>query len=99
MPIVEPESFNGFNLVPFQINPHYTEATIPNHGGESREMRLQEFIKVNQKTYVVGLPEGSLLRQEKDKLYFVGKGTCKVFKYNTETHQLKDGDDLSWILR
>ncbi len=28
MPIVEPESFKGLNLIPFQINPHYTEGTI-----------------------------------------------------------------------
>lgn len=98
MPVVEPESFAGLNLIPFQINPHYTEATIPNHGGESREMRLQEFISVNKNTLVAGLPEGSLLRYEKGKLYFVGKGACKVFKYGTDARIYKDGDDLSWIL-
>lgn len=98
MPIVEPDSFVGLNLVPFQINPHYTEATIPNHGGESREMRIQEFIKVNPDTYVAGIPEGSLLRLEKGKLYFVGKGTCKLFRYDSETASFKDGDDLSWLI-
>jgi dipeptidase E len=98
MPIVEPESFSGLNLIPFQINPHYTEATIPNHGGESRELRLQEFITVNKNTLVAGLPEGSLLRYEKGKLYFMGKGTCKVFKHGADARAFKDGDDLSWML-
>ncbi len=98
MPIVEPESFAGINLVPFQINPHYTEGTIPNHGGESREMRIQEFITINKNIYVTGLPEGSLLRLEHDQLYFVGKGSCKVFSYGNSPQILKDGDNLSWLL-
>lgn len=98
MPIVEPDSFDGLNLVPFQINPHYTEATIPNHGGESRNMRLQEFVTLNRDASVVGLPEGSLLRVENEKLYFIGKGNCKVFKFGKETETYKDGDDLSWLM-
>jgi dipeptidase E len=98
MPIVEPESFSGLNLIPFQINPHYTEATLPNHGGESREMRINEFITLNQSTYVVGLPEGSLLRNENEQLFFAGKGWGKIFKYGTEPQTIKDGDDLSWLL-
>ena len=98
MPITEPESFNAINLVPFQLNPHYTEATIPNHGGESRDMRIKEFVTANQDMYVAGLPEGSLLRKEGDRLYFAGKGECKIFHYETETQLFKDGDDLSWLL-
>jgi dipeptidase E len=99
MPIVEPESFNALNLIPFQINPHYTEATIPNHGGESREMRIKEFITINQSTSVVGLPEGSLLRYENEQIFFVGKGICKVFRHAHPTKTFKDGDDLSWLLK
>jgi len=98
MPIVEPSSFHGLNLIPFQLNPHYTEATIPNHGGESREMRINEFITLNQKTKVVGIPEGSLLRKEGDQLFFVGKGSCKVFSFGKAPEIFKDGDDLSWLL-
>lgn len=99
MPIVEPSSFSGLNLVPFQINPHYTEATIPNHGGESREMRIQEFITINKNTFVIGIPEGSLLRQEGDQLFFVGKGSCKVFLHGKSPQVYKDGDNLSWLLK
>jgi len=98
MPIVEPVSFNGLNLIPFQINPHYTEAILPNHGGESRNMRINEFLILNQQTTVVGLPEGSLLRKEGDQLFFVGKGACKVFNYGKEPQQFKDGDDISKLL-
>ncbi len=99
MPIVEPESFRGLNLIPFQLNPHYTEATLPNHGGESRIMRINEFTTINQNTYVVGLPEGSLLRQEGAQLYFMGKGNCTVFYHGTIPQLFKDGDDMSWLLK
>jgi len=98
MPIIEPTSFEGLNLIPFQLNPHYTEATIPNHGGESREMRIREFIAVNKDINVVGLPEGSLLRKEDNQLFFVGKGSCKIFRSGKSPEVYKDGDDLSWLL-
>ncbi|MDH5474108.1 MAG: dipeptidase PepE, partial [Cyclobacteriaceae bacterium] len=35
MPISQPPTFEALHLIPFQINPHYTEHTLPNHGGES----------------------------------------------------------------
>jgi len=40
MPILEPDSFSAFNLVPFQINPHYTDKNPPGHAGETREDRI-----------------------------------------------------------
>jgi dipeptidase E len=99
MPIAEPDSFDGLGLVPFQINPHYTEATIPNHGGESRDMRIKEFTTIHQEKVVLGLPEGSLLRREGDQLFFVGKGICRLFMHEKEVQLFKDGDDLSWLLK
>ena len=99
MPIVEPKSFNALDLIPFQINPHYTEATIPNHGGESRVMRIKEFLMLNREIYVAGLPEGSLLCVENGSMYFAGKGLCKIFRYGEEPRLFKDGDDLSWLLQ
>ncbi len=98
MPVAEPQSFNALNLIPFQINPHYTEATIPNHGGETRMMRIKEFLMLNRDVYVAGLPEGSLLRVENGSMYFAGDGPCKIFRYGVDTQLFKDGDDLSWLL-
>jgi len=98
MPIVEPASFTGLDLIPFQLNPHYTEATIPNHGGESRDMRISEFISVNKDKIVVGLPEGSLLRREGDQLSFIGKGQCRLFQHGHAVRLFSAGEDLSWLL-
>ncbi|MDR3245133.1 MAG: dipeptidase PepE, partial [Prevotellaceae bacterium] len=44
MPIVEPTSFESFNLIPFQINPHYLDAHPQGHAGETREQRIEEYI-------------------------------------------------------
>ncbi len=98
MPIVEPTSFDGLNLIPFQINPHYTEATIPNHGGESREMRLQEYIYVNQNMSVIGLPESSLLRLEGNELTYIGNRSCKIFQHGKAPKIHENGDNISWLL-
>ena len=62
MPIVEPSRLDAMRLVPFQINPHYTDEVLPNHGGETRAQRIAEFTKVNPGVVVIGLREGSALR-------------------------------------
>ena len=73
MPIVQPESFNGFGLVPFLINPHYTEKTIPGHGGESRAQRIDEFVELNPDDHVVCIPEGSWIKVEGDTYTYSGQ--------------------------
>jgi dipeptidase E len=60
MPIIEPESFNCMNIIPFQINPHYLDANPEGHGGETREQRIDEFCKVNRNIWVAGLREACL---------------------------------------
>jgi len=74
MPIVEVPSMRAMHLVPFQINPHYTEATIPGHGGESRDKRLEEYLALNQRTTVVGLREGALLHVDSGRMQLKGTG-------------------------
>ncbi len=64
MPIVEPPSLTALGLVPFQINPHYTNYVQPNHQGETRDERLREFLVLNPLLRVVGLREGSMLSIE-----------------------------------
>lgn len=92
MPVEQPLSFNAIGLIDFQINPHFTNAIIPNHGGETREMRLQEYLVKNQESTVVGLPEGMLIEVNGEKAYLKGKGEALLFKYNQENQLLKTGE-------
>lgn len=91
MPIEEPESFNALNLVGFQINPHFTNETIPNHGGESRELRIKEFLVRNPETVVVGLPEGMLIEVNGDETTLDGKGEAWLFKSEQQPIPMKPG--------
>ena len=99
MPIMQPPSFEALGMVSFQINPHYTEATIPNHGGESRNKRIKEFTVLNPELYVVGLPEGMFLKVENDQLFLGGSGTAKIFKHKKEDETFVTGDDLDFLLK
>ena len=98
MPISEPKSFNTLNLVPFQINPHYLDAHPENHGGETREMRIEEFMVINKQTYVVGLREGTMLLVENSKMSLIGKNTARIFKYGQNPVELSDKDDFTFLL-
>jgi dipeptidase E len=99
MPIVEPESFTGLNLIPFQINPHYLDAHPEGHHGETREQRILEFLEVNRDIYVVGLREGSSLLLEGNSLSLIGNKPARIFKYGTETIEKNNGDNLEFLLR
>lgn len=68
MPIVSAAILPSLNLVPFQINPHYIEANISGHMGETRDERIEEFLIQNPHEIVVGIPEGTMLKVEGDKL-------------------------------
>ena len=96
MPIVEPASFNCINLVPYQINPHYSEATIPNHGGESRKARLMEYIALS-KLDVVCLPEASWLHIEHGKTSYHGEGDMKVYKHPNQVLDFKSAEANSYF--
>ncbi len=86
MPIIDPLGLDALNLVPFQINAHYTDLTISGHGGETRAMRLNEFIIANPDIYVIGLMEGSMIEVRDSKYILKGleKPVCKIFKYGQE---------------
>jgi dipeptidase E len=47
MPIVDPGGLDALGFVPFQINPHYFNATFPGHHGETRDERLAQFARAN----------------------------------------------------
>ncbi|MFY0643382.1 MAG: dipeptidase PepE [Bacteroidia bacterium] len=93
MPIVEPSSFNALGLIQHQINPHFTEATIPNHGGESRGQRLQEFLALNKQSKVICLPEASYCIQQGDQLLYRGDKEGQIMSDFGIT-PLKDGDNI-----
>ena len=79
MPVVWPERCEALNLVPFQINPHYTDAQLPRYQGETRNERLQEYAHANPKVPVLGLREGSALRIEADEIQLLGLHPACLF--------------------
>ena len=91
MPIVEPSSFKAFNLIPFQINPHYLDANPEGHAGETREQRILEFIEANPDTPVLGLRESTLLLVEDEKVKLIGPRNARIFKKGTTTREVEPG--------
>jgi dipeptidase E len=98
MPILEPESFEAFHLVPFQINPHYTDQNPPGHAGESREDRIMEFLAANPGVTVLGLREGCMLRIEGMVMELIGEHTVRLFRYGRTPEELGRNDDFSIFL-
>ena len=99
MPVVEPDSFAAFNLVPFQINPHYTDLNLPGHAGETREQRIEEFIEANPAIYVAGLREGTMLMLENETLRLNGPKNIRIFRKGSIPTEYGASDDLSFLLR
>jgi dipeptidase E len=99
MPIVQPSSYEALALVPFQVNPHYTDGRIPNHNGETREERIREFLEINPGYLVVGLKEGSMLRIEGDKVKLLGNKTLKIFRKAMPTLEYEPNSSLDFILK
>jgi dipeptidase E len=98
MPIVQPPSFAAFDLVPFQINPHYIDPPPPeSRVGETRDDRLREFLEENEVT-VVALREQSWLEIDGPAMRLVGTGGAVLFRRGAESQQLVGGADLSELL-
>lgn len=99
MPIVEPKSFTAFHFVPFQLNPHYTNESIPNLRAETRDDRLNEFIEVNPGVYVTGLREGTMLRVIDNNIELIGERDMKLFYKGEEAREIAPGSDISFLLQ
>jgi dipeptidase E len=99
MPVTDPGSFEAFNLIPFQINPHYLDSNPAGHAGETREQRIEEFIEINPGLYVVGLREGTMLQIEGDKIWLSGPRSARIFKKGREPAELWARDDFSFLLK
>ncbi|WP_298064133.1 dipeptidase PepE [uncultured Rikenella sp.] len=98
MPIVEPLSFKALNLIPFQINPHYLDAHPDGHAGETREMRIEEYIAANKGMNVAGLREGCMLWVENGRMSLIGERPMRLFRYGQAPRELTAKDDLSFLL-
>lgn len=101
MPVIEPKSFKALGLFLFQINPHYFNKKIPGFNGETRDQRLEEFLKMNPGTPVVGLPEGSYLKMENNFLTYSGKDKGVLFqKINNEITKkdIEVEENISFLL-
>jgi dipeptidase E len=99
MPVVEPASLKAFNLVSFQINPHFLDANPAGHAGETREQRIEEFIFINRDVWVVGLREGTMLLIEENKIIFSGPSKARIFRKNQDPVELGENDDFSFLFK
>ncbi|MBT1442956.1 dipeptidase PepE [Shewanella sp. JM162201] len=98
MPIIEPPSFTALGLVPFQLNPHYTDYQAPGHNGETRAQRLLEFTLVDPLTPIVGIQEGTALYREGSSLTLQGDKEGYFFKGSVQKEPIAAGADLSHLL-
>lgn len=106
MPICCPPSHETFNLVPFQINPHFVPGTahyvidgnIVPYAGETREQRLREYHEMNDLP-ILCLREGAILRVEGDEAVLKGPNGGIVLRKGIDAEVLAEGTDVSYLLR
>lgn len=110
MPIIFPPSFETLGIVPFQINPHFlggqahyksSDGQLHPHGGESREMRIDEFHELN-KTPVVGIPENTILSVYGERVVFEAidpDARAHLFMRGRTVQLLKPGTDVTEAIR
>ncbi len=98
MPIVWPQDCDALGLVPFQINPHYTELLPPEHQGETRDDRLKEFMRLNPTMPVVGLREGSALCLKDGRLRLLGGQNARLF-HQGASRDLCPEESLEFLLK
>ena len=90
MPIIMPASFDCFDFVPFQINPHYLDPypedvnDAVRHGGETRQDRINEFLAVNPDITVAGLREGTALWIDDCTITLKGTRNLRVMRHEQE---------------
>ena len=89
--------FDGLNIVPFNINPHYNAPKDKVlSSAETRDDRIKEYLVFN-KNPVVALEEQTLLRIENNQIEVGGFGKAKLFLKNQEPKEFKSGEILSLI--
>ena len=79
MPIVDPGGLDALGLIAFQVNPHYVNAALAGHHGETRDERLAEFARANPGMPVIGLPEGDWRRVSRASIELHGPHAAAWF--------------------
>jgi dipeptidase E len=98
MPIVDPPSLDALGILPFDVNPHYVDPLpLELYHGESRELRLTEFLEEND-TVVVALREGAMLRIEWPSVILKGPGGARIFRRGADPLELRPGAALDELL-
>ncbi|AUS79954.1 dipeptidase PepE [Actinoalloteichus sp. AHMU CJ021] len=98
MPIVQPPSFETLGLVPFQINPHFLDASPGStHMGETREQRIAEFHEEND-VPVLGLREGAWARVSGTAATLGGETGAVLMERGRPARELAPGSDLGFLL-
>ena len=101
MPIIQPQSFVSFKFFSFQINPHYISQIAKGFHGETRDQRLEEFVLLNPQAPVIGLPEGSALVLEDNRLKYAGSSHGVLFHNKAGAvikEKIEPEKDLSFLL-
>ncbi|MDP5081275.1 MAG: dipeptidase PepE [Winogradskyella sp.] len=97
MPIVYPPSFKTLGLVPFNINPHYSDPIAGStHMGETRETRIKEFHAFNTQP-VIGLREGSWIELKGEALTLRGPLNARIFEYGKAPYEITPNTDLGFL--
>jgi dipeptidase E len=91
MPVIDPQGLDALGLVPFQINPHYTNALPAGVRGESRNQRLAEFTRLQSGMPVLGLPEGNWLRVSQEGFVLGGPHHSSWFSGEATPRELLPG--------
>ena len=92
--IVAISAFGALHLVPFNINPHYTErdpAMAP--GSETRDDRINEY-HVRNTNAVVGIEEETMVRVVDGVATVLGRRRAKVFRAGTAPEWFAAGERL-----
>lgn len=98
MPIIEPASFSALNLLPLQLNPHYTDYKAEGFHGETRDMRLAEFMQLHPATPIIALPEGTALKRSGNSLTLLGSEGGYLFLGGNKTPLAENCDLAEFLL-
>src|SRR3954466_6695603 len=95
MPIIQPPSFDGLGIFSYQISPHFQDPDpTSKHMGETQEERILQFLEENT-TPVVGLREGSWIRQKNGTAVLEGPHQARVFRRGVAPQEVDAGTDLN----